>query len=106
MSSLLMLTSALRPSADVLPALALLPHSVKILPAEGSALLQAPDCDLILVDDDATLIEVGRLMVDAGVRHVVVGDGGAHSGILSVRDVLAVLVGPGGPFPTPGAVRS
>ena len=32
------------------PALALLSHQVKILPAEGSALLDAPDSDLVLVD--------------------------------------------------------
>jgi DNA-binding response OmpR family regulator len=50
MSTLLLLTSSTQPSADVLPALALLPHQVKILPAEGSALLDAPDVDLILVD--------------------------------------------------------
>ena len=50
MSALLLLTSALQPSAEVLPGLALLGHSVKILPAEGSALLEAPDADLLLVD--------------------------------------------------------
>jgi DNA-binding response OmpR family regulator len=50
MSTLLLLTSTTQPSADVLPALALLPHSVKILPAEGSALLEAPEVDLVLVD--------------------------------------------------------
>ncbi len=50
MSTLLLLTSALQPSAEVLPGLALLGHQVKILPAEGSALLDAPDVDLILVD--------------------------------------------------------
>src|SRR5260370_24583332 len=50
MSTLLLLTSALQPSAEVLPALALLGHQVKILPAEGSALLDAPDSDVILVD--------------------------------------------------------
>jgi len=50
MSTLLLLTSALQPSAEVLPALALLGHQVKILPAEGSALLEAPDADLLLVD--------------------------------------------------------
>ena len=50
MSTLLLLTSALQPSAEVLPALALLPHQVKILPAEGSALLEAPDSDVVLVD--------------------------------------------------------
>ena len=50
MSTLLLLTSTTQPSADVLPGLALLPHQVKILPAQGSALLEAPDCDVILVD--------------------------------------------------------
>ena len=50
MSTLLLLTSALQPSAEVLPGLALLSHQVKILPAEGSALIDAPDSDLVLVD--------------------------------------------------------
>ena len=50
MSALLLLTSALQPSAEVLPGLALLNHQVRILPAEGSALIEAPDPDLVLVD--------------------------------------------------------
>ena len=50
MSTLLLLTSALQPSAEVLPALALLGHQVRILPAQGSALLDAPPADLVLVD--------------------------------------------------------
>ncbi|HET9501166.1 MAG TPA: response regulator transcription factor [Marmoricola sp.] len=50
MSTLLLLTSALEPSAEVLPGLALLPHQVRILPAEGSALLEAPHCDVLLLD--------------------------------------------------------
>jgi DNA-binding response OmpR family regulator len=50
MSTLLLLTNSLQPSAEVIPALALLPHHVKILPAEGSALLEAPDSDVVLVD--------------------------------------------------------
>jgi DNA-binding response OmpR family regulator len=50
MSTLLLLTNALQPSAEVLPGLALLGHQVKIVPAEGSALLEAPDSDLVLVD--------------------------------------------------------
>jgi DNA-binding response OmpR family regulator len=45
-----MLTSTTQPSADVLPGLALLPHQVKILPAEGSALLEAPASDVVLID--------------------------------------------------------
>jgi len=50
MSTLLLLTSALQPSAEVLPALALLPHQVRVVPAEGSALIDAPEADLVLVD--------------------------------------------------------
>lgn len=50
MSTLLLLTSALQPSVEVLPGLALLGHSAKILPAEGAALLEAPDADVLLVD--------------------------------------------------------
>jgi DNA-binding response OmpR family regulator len=50
MSTLLLLTSALQVSTEVLPGLALLGHQVKILPAEGSALLEAPDAHLLLVD--------------------------------------------------------
>ena len=41
MSTLLLLTNALQPSAEVLPGLALLGHQVRILPAEGSALRNA-----------------------------------------------------------------
>jgi DNA-binding response OmpR family regulator len=49
-STLLLLTSALQSSAEVLPGLSLLGHAVKVLPAEGSALLEAPEADLLLVD--------------------------------------------------------
>jgi DNA-binding response OmpR family regulator len=69
MSTLLMLTSALQPSAEVLPGLSLLTHQVKILPAEGSALLEAPDSDLVMVDgrqDLAHARDLCRLMQTTG----------------------------------------
>ncbi|MGE5289321.1 MAG: winged helix-turn-helix transcriptional regulator [Micromonosporaceae bacterium] len=50
MSNLLVLTSALEPSAEVLPALGLLLHTVKVAPAEASALVDAPPADAVLVD--------------------------------------------------------
>ncbi|MEO7752138.1 MAG: response regulator transcription factor [Terracoccus sp.] len=50
MPRLLLLTNALAPSAEVLPALGLLSHSVRILPAEATALVDAPDCDVVLID--------------------------------------------------------
>jgi DNA-binding response OmpR family regulator len=50
MATLLLLTSTSQPSADVLPGLGLLNHRVRILAAEGSALLEAPDSDVVLID--------------------------------------------------------
>ncbi len=50
MAELLLLTNALAPSAEVLPALGLLAHSVRILPAEATALIDAPRADVVLVD--------------------------------------------------------
>lgn len=50
MSRLLLLTNALAPSAEILPALGLLSHHVRILPAEAAALVNAPEGDAILVD--------------------------------------------------------
>jgi len=47
---LLLLTNALAPSAEVLPALGLLSHQVRILPAEPAALVDGPRADVILVD--------------------------------------------------------
>ena len=42
MSQLLLLTNALQPSTEVLPALGLLSHTLRVAPAEVSALLEAP----------------------------------------------------------------
>ena len=50
MAHLLLLTNALAPSAEVLPALGLLSHHVRILPAEPTALIDAPKADAVLVD--------------------------------------------------------
>ena len=50
MARLLLLTNALAPSAEVLPALGLLSHTVRILPAEATALVDSPDCDVVVVD--------------------------------------------------------
>lgn len=50
MSQILMLTNNHGSSVDVLPALELLSHSVHILPAVPTALLDAKPCDVIIVD--------------------------------------------------------
>ena len=61
MSHLLLLTKSTQSSVEVLPALALLPHHVKILPAEASALIDAPPCDAVLVDGRHDLAQVRSL---------------------------------------------
>ncbi len=61
MSALLLLTGALQPSAEVLPGLALLSHTVKIVPAQGSALLEAPDHDVLMVDGRRELAQARDL---------------------------------------------
>ena len=47
-TALLLLTNALTPSSEVLPALSLLGHPVRVAPAEVSALLDAPQADAVL----------------------------------------------------------
>jgi DNA-binding response OmpR family regulator len=50
MAQLLLLTNALAPSSEVLPALGLLPHHVRVLPAEAAVLVDAPPADVVVVD--------------------------------------------------------
>ena len=58
---LLLLTQAVEPSTEVLPALSLLPHTVRILPAQATALLDAPDSDVVLIDGRRDLPQVRSL---------------------------------------------
>jgi DNA-binding response OmpR family regulator len=103
MSQVLLLTSALQPSAEVLPSLALLAHQVRILPAEGSALLDPPDADLLLVDgrqDLAKARDLCRLIRTTGVRVpvlLVITEGGlvAVSHDWGMDDVVLTTIGPG-----------
>lgn len=102
MSNILMLTSSLQLSAEVLPALGLLGHQVKILPAEGSALLEAPDRDVLLVDgrqDLATTRDLCRLIRTTGTGVpviVIVTEGGLavvnHD--WGIDDVVLYTAGP------------
>lgn len=48
--------------------------------------------DLVTAAPDDTIAAVGVLMCDAGVRHVPVAVGGTVVGVVSIRDVLAVLL--------------
>jgi DNA-binding response OmpR family regulator len=101
-SNLLLLTNALQPSAELLPALALLPHHVRILPAEPTVLVEAPDCDAVLVDgrhDLASVRSLCRLIRTTGVDVpvlVIVTEGGLTvvAADWGVDDVLLSTAGP------------
>lgn len=102
MARVLLLTNTVAPSAEVLPALALLGHHVRILPAEASALVDAPDGDLVLVDARRELAVAKSLcrVIGATGRScpllVVVTEGGlaAMSADWGVDDVLLDTAGP------------
>jgi DNA-binding response OmpR family regulator len=72
---LLLLTRGMQSSSEVLPALALLAHHVRIHPAEPSALLTAPESDAVLVDGRADLPAVRgftRLLRQTGLNQPLV----------------------------------
>lgn len=58
---LLLLTSLPGPAADALPALELLTHQVRVLPAEASLLLEAPPHEAVLVDGTRSLPQARSL---------------------------------------------
>ncbi len=102
MSQLLLLTNTLQPSTEVLPALGLLSHSLRVAPAEASALLEAPPADALLVDGRRDLPHVRSLCrvlrttgVDCPVL-LVATEGGlaAMTADWGVDDVILDTAGP------------
>lgn len=61
MAQLLLLTQTAQSSVEILPALSLLHHQIKILPASGEVLIDTPACDAILVDGRQELAQVRSL---------------------------------------------
>ena len=102
MPTLLLLTNALTPSADVLPALGLLGHAVRVAPLEVTALLDTPPVDAVLVDARRDLVQARslcRLLRTTGVAtplFAVLTEGGlvALTAEWGVDDVLLDTAGP------------
>ena len=101
MAQVLALTNA--PIAElVLPALELLSHSVRQIPAEPAQLVNAPDYDIVIVDARTDLVgakSLCRLLRAAGQDApllLVVTEGGmsAVSGEWGIDDVLLATAGP------------
>ena len=61
MAQLLLLTRAMTPSSSVLPGLELLSHQIRVLSPEPTALITAPEADVILIDGRQDLPAVRSL---------------------------------------------
>ncbi len=102
MASVLLLTNTLGASAEVLPALGLLQHSVKILPAEASVLVDVPEMQVLLIDarrDLPVAKSLTKLLTTTGVGAPVIAittEGGlsAISAEWGIDDVMLDTAGP------------
>jgi DNA-binding response OmpR family regulator len=99
---LILLTAAMQPTAEVLPALGLLPHGVTVLSLDAAALVDHPTGDLVLVDarrDLAGARAFTRVLAAVGLSVPVVAvltDGGliALSADWAIDDIVLDTAGP------------
>jgi DNA-binding response OmpR family regulator len=110
MAKLLMLTNSMGASADVLPALGLLQHDVRILPAEVSVLIDAPIVDCIFVDARRDLPNTKaftKLITTTGVSTpiVVITTEGGLSAINSDWQIADVMLDTAGPAEVDARIR-
>ena len=102
MARLLLLTNSSGASADVMPALGLLQHVVKILPLEASVLVEPPVVDCLLIDARRELPNVKsftKLITSTGVDVpiiVITTEGGlsAINADWGIDDVILDTAGP------------
>ena len=110
MAKILMLTNSLGASADVLPALGLLQHDVRILPAEVSVLIDAPIVDCIFVDARRDLPNTKaftKLITTTGVSTpiVVITTEGGLSAINADWQISDVMLDTAGPAEVDARIR-
>jgi len=100
---LILLTAARQqPTAEILPALGLLPHRVTVLPLDAAALVDRPLGDAILLDarrDLASVRSFTRVLAAVGVSTPIIGvltEGGliALSAEWTVDDIVLDTAGP------------
>src|SRR6478752_8769968 len=99
---LLLLTAARQPTAEVLPALGLLPHRVTVLPLDAATLVDRPLGDAVLLDarrDLASARSFTRVLSAVGVSTPILGvltEGGliALSAEWTVDDIVLDTAGP------------
>ena len=105
-----MLTNSMGASADVLPALALLQHDVRVLPAEVSVLIDAPTVDCIFVDSRRDLPNTKaftKLITTTGVSTpiVVITTEGGLSAVNADWQIADVILDTAGPAEVDARIR-
>ena len=102
MAKVLLLTNTHGASAEVLPALGLLQHTVRILPAEASVLVDAPEVDVLLIDARRELPaakSLTKLITTTGIGCPIIAittEGGlsAFNADWGISDVMLDTAGP------------
>ena len=110
MSKVLLLTNTSGASAEVLPALGLLAHNVRILPAEASVLVDVPDVDVILVDARRDLPgakSLARLLATTGLGCpiIVIATEGGLSAVSAEWGIDDVMLDTSGPAEVDARIR-
>ena len=110
MAKILMLTNSTGASADVLPALGLLQHDVRILPAEASVLVDAPITDCIIIDarrELPTAKSFTKLLTATGVSIplIIVTTEGGLSAINADWGITDVILDTAGPAEVDARIR-
>lgn len=105
-----MLTNSTGASADVLPALGLLQHDVRILPAEASVLVDAPITDCIIIDarrELPTAKSFTKLITTTGVSTpiIIVATEGGLSAINADWGITDVILDTAGPAEVDARIR-
>ena len=110
MANLLLLTNSTGASADVLPALGLLQHNVKITPQEVSLLIDLPPVDCLLLDARRDLVaskSFAKLLIATGVDVpiIVITTEGGLSAINADWGITDVILDTAGPAELDARVR-
>jgi len=110
MANLLLLTNSSGASAQVLPALGLLQHNVRISPAEVSLLLDLPPVDCLLIDARQELVaskSFTKLLIATGVDVpiIVITTEGGLSAINADWGITDVILDTAGPAELDARVR-
>ena len=110
MARILLLTNTLSASAEVLPSLALLQHTVRVLPAEASVLLDVPEVDVLFLDarrDLPAAKSLARLLNSTGIDCpiIVIATEGALSAMTADWGLDDVILDTAGPAEVEARIR-